>query len=179
MSIFARIKRFCKRIKDAIKELIFGTPVPSSEVVNVEIVTETVTNPDGSTTIVKTEKVNPNGSWKDILKRAGNKIRDGIAYVIDNPSEAWKKVFGPGALIAIVSGTIIKASSAISTITSPFKKFKENRKKEYTIYDDTVHGWYTLKRPLTRSEKNAVYAAQARAGRGGMHQALLALGVLA
>lgn len=175
--MFKRLRRFFSRIKDALKELIFGDPVENDKVIDIEVVTETVTDADGNIIVTKTEKVNTTSSWKDIWKKCKAKVKLGVEHFIDDPRGTIRSLVGPGAVLTVVGGGILTATRAIKEFTTPIRKMKENREKSLTIYDDTVHGYYSLRRPLTNSEKNLVYGAQAR--RGDMHKVLEDLGVLA
>lgn len=139
-----KIANFVRDIKNAFKKL-FG--ISESETIDVEVVTETVTNPDGSVTITRTEKANTTPKFKDICKKAKNKMMTVIDRFIDNPIPT-------GAAIAAVFGTF-------RMITRPLISAKAKWDEKTKLYNDKTHMSYKLKRPLTRREQNIINSAQA------------------
>lgn len=138
-----KIANFVRDIKNAFKKL-FG--ISKSETIDVEVVTETVTNPDGSVTITRTEKANTTPKFKDICKKAKDKAMNVLNNFIDNPITT-------GAAIAAVFGTF-------RMITRPLISAKAKWDEKTKLYNDKTHMSYKLKRPLTRREQNIINSAQ-------------------
>lgn len=152
MKLFAKIKKFFKRLVDAVRELFGAEPEGP---IDIEVVTETTTDAEGNQTIVKTEKINTTPSWKEIFGKAKRKVMDGIDKFVENP--AWFTV-----KVGVISAAITGAIGTVKLVVSPITKAREAFKKKRQLYNDRTHLNYQLKRPLTKEEINAVNAAQER-----------------
>ena len=148
MSIWERFKRFFKRIGDAFKELI-GIDTTDGPI-DVETVTETVVDSDGNVVTTTTERKTNAPSWRDLGKKAKNKLAMSIDKFIDNPREALKKP-------AIITAAI---AAGVKYIINPFHKMKERYEKKRRLYNDKTHLHYELKRPLKKYEMDAINRAQ-------------------
>lgn len=173
--MFARLRRFFKRIGAAIKELFTGK---NDEAVTTTT-TETEYDEDGNIKAVKVEVVeDPNHiTWRGLFKKAGRKIKESVNEMLENPAKLMKAIgiggIGGWSLISMIRSF----KEADNMIFGPMRRRKAKREEECRIYDDRTHLWYHLRRPLTNAEKNYI-AMQQRVG-GNMGDILARWRVLA
>lgn len=164
--MFNRLKKFFSRIKNAIKELIFG----EDKIVEVTSYSETEYNDDGT---IKAEKhievVNPNGTWRDIGHKISNKFKQGVNWLLDHPKTALGWFVGTGGGFAAFLTGVEKFQRIVD-------KHRERRDRRRVMYDNRDNCWNTAKRPLSSRELNHLNLERAK-GRS-MSEVLAEMGLV-
>ena len=170
--LWDRLRQFCEELKSALRKLFTGK---KSVVIDADVVEEEETiDKEGNVIKKTTYKRDSTPTWKDLLHKAGRKIKMTISDAIDDPSATIKKLSfaGLGTYFSLSGINAIRRG-----IIEPIIKAKESHDKKRSIWDNRAHNYYSLRRPLRNWESNYVNMEVAR--KRDMGDVLKELGVLA
>ena len=170
--LWRRLRQFCKELKAALRKLFTGK---KSTVIDAEVIEEEETvDKDGNVIKKTTYKRDSTPTWKDLLHKAGRKIKMAISDAIEDPAAAIRKLSfaGLGTYFSLSGINAIRRG-----IIDPIMKAKDSYDKKRTIWDNRAHNYYSLRRPLKNWESNYVNMEVAR--KRDMGDVLKELGVLA